>query len=121
MYTAFARDVGRGVTREWVRNVYRFAPIPDGVFYFKVPVETSLLRITATRPPKYYEAGMDLNLSDDPYESYTIFQSRVINEYDDMVDECGFYVVDGKQEIKTQQKYFREKIEKIIEEKIGTL
>jgi len=87
VYTAFARDVSRGVDPEWVRNMYGFAVNPDLAFYFHVPVETSLERICTNRAPKFYEAGMDLNLSTDPYESYKIFQGRVINEYDRMVDE----------------------------------
>ena len=44
-YTAFARDVARGVDKEWVRNLYGFAIQPDGTFYFQVPVEVSLERI----------------------------------------------------------------------------
>src|SRR5437899_5091177 len=34
-YTAFARDVGRGVDRKWVRNLYRFALRPNLSFYFR--------------------------------------------------------------------------------------
>ena len=34
-YTAFARDVVRGVDRSWVRNLYRFAIKPSLAFYFK--------------------------------------------------------------------------------------
>ena len=32
-FTAFARDVARGVDREWVRNLYGFSVRPDGAFY----------------------------------------------------------------------------------------
>src|ERR1700745_298765 len=35
-YTAFARDVARGVSRSWVRNLYRFAMHPNLSFYFRV-------------------------------------------------------------------------------------
>ena len=34
-YTAFARDVARGVDRQWVRRLYRFAPRPHLSFYFR--------------------------------------------------------------------------------------
>jgi dTMP kinase len=57
-YTAFARDVVRGVDRAWVQNLYRFAPKPDLAFYFKVPLEVALGRILGGRNAlKYYEAG----------------------------------------------------------------
>ena len=36
MYTAFARDVVRGVSPEWIRKLYSFAITPDMAFYFKV-------------------------------------------------------------------------------------
>ena len=38
-YTAFARDVVRGVSPRWVRNLYSFAVKPDISFYFDVPIE----------------------------------------------------------------------------------
>ena len=63
-YTAFARDVVRGVSPRWVRNLYRFAIQPNLAFYFRVPLEVALGRILGGRDSiKYYEAGMDLNLA----------------------------------------------------------
>ena len=59
MYTAFARDVVRGVSSEWVRKLYSFAIKPDMAFYFKVPIEVAISRLLGgTRGQfKYYEAG----------------------------------------------------------------
>src|SRR5215468_8748869 len=56
VFTAFARDVARGVDPEWVRALYSFAPRPDLALYFRVPIETSLERILSGRQkPKYHE------------------------------------------------------------------
>src|ERR1700688_4857225 len=44
-FTAFARDVARGVGRKWVRNLYRFAIRPNLTFYFRVPLDVALGRI----------------------------------------------------------------------------
>ena len=42
---------------------------PDITFYFQVPIDTAINRIMVGRPKiKYYEGGMDLNLSNDPFE-----------------------------------------------------
>ena len=38
---------------------------------------------------------MDLNLSNDFYESYRIFQSRIIDEYESMIESERFLPVDG--------------------------
>jgi dTMP kinase len=63
IYTAFARDVVRGVHPDWVRNLYGFTVKPDLAFYFKVPIEVSLKRILTGRTVlKFHEAGMDLGL-----------------------------------------------------------
>ena len=119
MYTAFARDVARGVPKEWVCRMYNFAVIPDAAFYFKVPVDISLNRITVTRPPKYYEAGMDLNLSDDPSESYRMFQSRVIEEYDQISPDFGLHIIDGTRPIYEQQAEFRKHISSLLNDKFN--
>jgi dTMP kinase len=108
IYTAFARDVVRGCHPRWVRNMYDFAVRPDIAFYFRVPVDVAFDRIVKGRPKlKYYEAGMDLNLSNDPYESYRIFQGRVIEQYESMVEPEKFTVIDGTAEIEEQQKLVR--------------
>jgi dTMP kinase len=52
---------------------------------------------------KYYEAGMDLGLSDDLEESFRAFQGRIIEEYEKMVDEFGLVVIDATRSIEEQQ------------------
>jgi dTMP kinase len=63
---------------------------------------------------KYYEVGMDLNLSRDPYDSYRIFQSRIIDQYEYMVKPQGFIVIDGTSGIEEQQKLVRERVKDIL-------
>ncbi|OGH96137.1 MAG: dTMP kinase [Candidatus Melainabacteria bacterium GWF2_32_7] len=117
VYTAFARDVARGVDPNWVRNMYGFSVKPDLSLYFKVPVKTSLDRICLNREPKFYEAGMDLHLSNDIYESYKLFQGKVITEYDRMVDEFGLIQIDAGETIHNQQLLFRDIVRKKLSEK----
>jgi len=103
-YTAFARDVVRGVDREWVRRLYRFAVPPTVAFYFRVPLEVALGRILGGRNAlKYYEAGMDLGLSENVEESFRLFQSRILEQYELMVKEFGFVVIDATGSIEQQQ------------------
>jgi len=108
-YTAFARDVARGVRPDWVRNLYRMAVKPDIAFYFRVPLEVALQRILGGRAAlKFYEAGMDLRLSADISESFALFQERILKEYDSMADEMGFETIDATGTIEEQQKVVRE-------------
>ncbi len=96
IFTAFGRDTVRGCPPEWVRGIYNFAAMPDLVFFFKAPLEISLQRILDGRPQlKYFEAGMDLRLSSDPYESFRIFQGRILEQYLAMSADFKFLVVDA--------------------------
>lgn len=115
-FTAFARDVARGVDREWVRNLYSFAPMPDLALYFRVPVDIAVERILTGRSNlKYYEAGMDLGLSDNKVTSFRLFQQRIISEYDSMVDEFGLTVIDGSTPVQKQQKYVRQIVKRVLQ------
>ena len=116
-FTAFARDAARGVTRGWVRHLYDFAVVPDLAFYFRVPLDTAVDRILSGRARlKYYEAGMDLSLSDDIRESFELFQGRIIAEYDAMASEFNFTVMDGARPIEEQQSKMRRIVQKILDQ-----
>ena len=107
-YTAFARDAARGVDRRWVRELYSFAVKPDLAVYFRVPIDVSVERLLARRVKlKFYEAGLDLALSSQPVESFRIFQGRVLDEYDRLVEEYGLSVVNAVGSITDQQRVFR--------------
>jgi dTMP kinase len=109
IFTAYARDVVRGCRPEWVRGIYSFAALPDLTFFFKADLEVSLQRILDGRPQlKYFEAGMDLELSDDSYESFRIFQGRILEQYLAMAPEFKFITLDANQAIESQQSVVRE-------------
>lgn len=115
VYTAFARDAAREVDPKWVRNMYSFAIKPDLTFYFDVSPKDSLNRICANRQPKFYEAGMDMKLSNNPYKSYLIFQNRIVEQYNKMVDEFGLVRIDAMNSIHDKQKFIREEVTKLLE------
>ena len=115
-YTAFARDATRGVDRRWVRELYSFAVRPDLAVYFRVPIEVSVDRLLARRVKlKFYEAGMDMGWSNSVVESFRLFQGRVLDEYDRLVDEFGLSVVDAVGSITEQQRIFRKLISQHLE------
>ena len=108
IYTAFARDVARGCSPHWLRNLYSFAPVPDITIYFRAPLEVAVNRIVAGRPKlKYYEAGMDLGISLDRAESFRIFQERILSNYDQMVQTDHFVLMDGTMRVNQLQKQMR--------------
>jgi len=113
IFTAFARDVVRGCPPEWVRGIYNFAALPDLTFFFKADLEVSLQRILEGRPKlKFFEAGMDLRLSNDLYESFRIFQGRILEQYLAMSIGFNFVVIDANQRVETQQAVVRQLVSK---------
>jgi len=116
IFTAFARDVVRGCPPEWVRGIYDFAALPDLTFFFKADLEISLQRILDGRPQlKYFEAGLDLRLSSDPYESFRIFQGQILEQYLALSTEFNFLVVDANRLVEAQQSVVRELIAQRID------
>lgn len=116
IFTAFARDAVRGVDREWVQKLYSFAVQPDITFFFRAPLEVSLNRILEGRPElKYHEAGLDMGWSSDPYESFRIFQGKILQEYDAMKDRFGFVEVDSSRDIRVMQEEVREFVRSTVD------
>jgi dTMP kinase len=119
IYTAFARDVARGCSRAWVREIYKFAVKPTAAFFFRAPLDVAVDRIASARPQlKFYEAGMDMDWADDEEESFKIFQGKILDEYDHMTSEFGLTVIDGTLAIRTQQRQMREIVSRHLREKL---
>ena len=96
IYTAFARDFVRSADRQWIRDVFGFALIPDLVCYLRIDVQTLALRVIETTGMNYWESGMDLRLGGDLYDSFKKYQSLLIEEFDKMAIEFRFNVVDAR-------------------------
>jgi dTMP kinase len=115
-YTAFARDAARGVDRRWVRELYSFAAKPDLAVYFRVPIDVSVDRLLARRVKlKFYEAGLDMGWSTNAVESFRIFQGKVLDEYDRLVDEFDLSVVNASASITEQQRILRRLVSQHLE------
>jgi len=109
IYTAFARDVTRGMDPAWVRELYSFAIKPTAAFYFRVPLAVAMKRLLDARNGfKFYEAGLDLGLSEDPEESFEIFQGRILTEYEKIVPEFDLTVIDATLPVEEQQMQMRQ-------------
>jgi dTMP kinase len=115
-YPAFARDAARGVDRRWVRELYSFAAKPDLAVYFRVPIDVSVDRLLARRVKlKFYEAGLDMGWSTNAVESFRIFQGKVLDEYDRLVDEFDLSVVNASASITEQQRILRRLVSQHLE------
>ncbi len=119
-YTAFARDVVRGADPSWVRKLYGFAIEPDLVFYLKMPLDPLLRRIITTRGGlDFYESGRDIGMSTDLYQSFKLYQSQILFEYERMADEYQFQIIAADEPIETVQKTLRTAVRKLLNQGPG--
>jgi dTMP kinase len=93
-YSIIARNVVRGADPVWSRSVYGFALKPDVVFYLRADVSTLLTRVV-DRGFDYWESGMDIGCADNRYDSFCIYQTRLIEQFDQMAEEFGFITIDA--------------------------
>jgi dTMP kinase len=114
VYTAMARDVVRSGERNWIRNVFGFALVPDLVCYLRIDVDTLALRVIESSGMNYWESGMDLRLGADLYDSFKKYQGSLIEEFDKMAEEFGFEVVDARKPPEEIQDLLRATIEPVL-------
>jgi dTMP kinase len=63
---------------------------------------------------KFYEAGMDMGWSANPVESFRLFQGKVLDEYDRLIEEFGLNVVSAVGSITEQQRVVRDLVARHI-------
>ena len=114
VYTAFARDWVRSGDRQWIRDVFGFALVPDLICYLRIDVDTLALRVIESKGMNYWESGMDLKLGADLFDSFKKYQGLLIDEFDKMAEEFGYEVIDARKSPEEIQAMLREKIQPIL-------
>lgn len=115
VYTAFARHTVRGGSREWIQGVFGFAIIPDVTLYLKTDLDSLVPRVISSKGMDYWESGMDLHLGNDLYDSFCVYQQRIIEEYEAMANEFKFEMIDTvHRSIEEIQHDLRGRIEPVV-------
>ncbi len=117
VFTAFARSVVRGADPQWIRNVFGFALVPDMTLYLQIDADALLPRILQSRKIDFWEAGMDMHLGTDLYESARKYQWRLIREYNRMARQYGFISIDATLAADEIQARIRRKVSALLEER----
>ena len=117
VFTMFARSVVRGADPRWIRSVFGFGLVPDLTIYLRIDVDSLLPRVLRSRGIDYWEAGMDMHLGTDLFDSFRKYQWRLIREYNGMAREFGFAGIDARLSIEEIQGRIRSKVEALLQEK----
>ena len=117
VFTAYARSVVRGADPAWIRSVFGFALVPDLTLYLKIDTDTLVPRVLRHRDIDYWEAGMDMHLGVDLFESFRKYQWRLIREYNKMSREFGFLTVDASFTVDEIQARIRRRVHALLQER----
>jgi dTMP kinase len=120
VFTLMGRDLVRGTEPHWVESLYSRALVPDAVFYLKVAPKTLVYRTLKLHGQlEYWESGMDLGLSRDWFECFTLYQERMGRVFKEMTERYGFSRLDADRSVETIQKDLRARLNKLLEPASG--
>ena len=95
IHVDFARPMAEPADESWTRDVFSIALVPTAIFYLKADLEHLVPRVAFNRGFDYWESGMDMGLGRDMYESFTRYQTRLLEIFDRMAPFYGFNIVDA--------------------------
>jgi dTMP kinase len=95
IYSVLARTLVRHIDQDWTYNVFGFALVPDKVFYLRADLNHLIPRVLNARGFNYWESGMDFLHKGSYYESYVEYQTRIIDQFDEMSGEFNFHMIDA--------------------------
>ena len=94
-YSIMARDIVRGADPEWAHKVYGFALKPDLILYLKADITDLVSRLIHGRGLNYWEAGMDIHLADNLFDSFVDYQSKIGMQFSQLAKEYKFVTIDA--------------------------
>ncbi|HLI88681.1 MAG TPA: thymidylate kinase [Ktedonobacteraceae bacterium] len=95
IYSLMARALVRGADPRWLRSIYGLALKPDAIFYLRIRLHDLIPRVLQSGGFDYWESGMDMRLGADLYESFVNYQTRLLAEYEKMIETYDFQVIDA--------------------------
>jgi len=115
IYSLMARAIVRGADPEWLSEVYGFALKPDAILYLRVKIDDLVTRVLQSTGFDYWESGMDLHLGDDMYDSFVNYQTKLLSEFDKMVENYGFEIIDASGSIEEVFEDLRKRVVAVTE------
>jgi dTMP kinase len=99
VFSLMSRAIVRGLSREWLDNLFAFALVPDLVIYLDIDIEQLIPRVLASTGFDYWESGQDHLPGQDVFHSFVEYQTSLLTELRRQAREHDFVVVDARQPI----------------------
>jgi dTMP kinase len=114
IYSIIARAMVRGVDPIWIRDVFGFALVPDAVFYLHADLPHLIPRVLNARGFDYWESGMDFLPHRDYYEAFVEYQTRLLAQFEAMIEQYHFHPIDGTRSIREVFQALTTELEKVL-------
>ncbi len=115
LYSLIARAIVRGADPDWIKSVYGFSLQPNAVFYLRIEAHDLVPRVLLNGGFDYWESGMDVPMGADLYESFIVYQTRLIRELDHLAGEYRFETVDATQDVETIAAQLARRVSQLLE------
>ncbi|MCX6023734.1 MAG: thymidylate kinase, partial [Chloroflexi bacterium] len=113
-FSLMARAAVRGVSPQWMEDLYGFALAPDRVIYLDIDVEHLLPRVISSTGFDYWESGQDFLRGPDVYENFVEYQTRLLAEFRRLGTRYDFRVIDGRKGVAGVFADLRREVEGVI-------
>ncbi|MFC2031163.1 dTMP kinase [Chloroflexota bacterium] len=114
IYSIIARAMVRGMDPGWIRDVFGFALIPDAIFYLHADLPHLIPRVLNARGFDYWESGMDFLPHRDYYDAFVEYQTRLLAQFEAMVEEFSFHRIDATQSIREVFKALKAELKLVL-------
>jgi dTMP kinase len=86
----------RGLSTDWLDNLFGFALVPDLVIYLDIDVEQLIPRVLASTGFDYWESGQDYLPGQDVFHSFVEYQTNVLSEFRRLAKQHDFVTIDAR-------------------------
>jgi dTMP kinase len=96
IFSLMARARVRGLSAEWVENLYGFALVPDLVVYLDIDIDHLVPRVLSTTGFDYWESGQDYLPGPEVFGDFVEHQTRLLEQFRRLAVEHAFTTVDAR-------------------------
>jgi dTMP kinase len=116
IFSLMARARVRGLSAEWVENLFGFALVPDLVVYLDIDIDHLVPRVLSSTGFDYWESGQDYLPGPDVYGNFVEHQTRLLSEFRRLAREHAFTTVDARGPIAEVFRSLCDVIEPVIQD-----
>jgi dTMP kinase len=114
VFSLIARAAVRGVSLEWMEELYSFALVPDSVIYLDIDVAHLLPRVLSSTGFDYWESGQDFLRGPNVYDSFVQYQEMLLGEFRRLARRHGFTVIDARGTVTEIHQALRAVVDEVV-------